>query len=191
MASIITSVEDFIWFFFKIPSHLRSGIMIKDIVDFILVPSALLLIFLTLAAEAFLPESMRKKWKALIALVFYLVIITQGFYVQFAIFAKNYIILFIILAFGLFVITRFVPMKYWKAATQVAAKYGEKKMDIKRLEDELKMKERERDRIQRFLEDARAAGRTRDIQIWELMLAELEREIDRLKLRIEEIKKFP
>jgi len=187
----MASFEEYIWSFFKIPSYLRSGIMINDIVNFILVPSALLLVFLTLAAEAFLPADMRNRWKALLALVFYLVIITQGFYASFAIFAVNYTILFIIFAFILFAITRFVPMKYWKAATQVTAKYGEKRMDIKRLEDELKMKEKERERIQRFLGEARAAGRTRDIQLWELMLAEVEREIDRLKLRIEELKKFP
>jgi membrane-bound ClpP family serine protease len=187
----MASVEDLIWLFFKIPSHLRSGIMINDIVNFILVPSALLLIFLTLAAEAFLPASMRTRWKALLALVFYLVIVTQGFYASFAIFAVNYTILFIIFAFILFAITRFVPMKYWKAATHVAAKYGEKTMDIRRLEDELRMKERERDRIQRFLEDARAAGRTRDIQIWELMLAEVEREIDRLRIRLRELRRYP
>ncbi len=184
-------IEEFVWQFFKIPSYLRSGIMINDIVNFILVPSALLIVFLTLAADAFLPKGMKERWKALIALVFYLVIVTQGLYAQFAIFAINYTILFIILAFGFFVITRFIPMKYWRAATKITAKYGEKSMDIKRLEDELRMKERERERIQRFLNEARAAGRTRDIQIWELMLAEVEREIDRLRLRIEELKKFP
>jgi len=184
-------VEEIIWAFFKIPDYLRTGVMINDIVNFILVPSALLLVFLTLAAEAFLPKGMKERWKALIALVFYLVIVTQGFYAQFAIFAVNYTILFIFFAFGLFVITRFIPMKYWKAGTQIAAKYGEKKTDIRRLEDELKMKEREMERIQRFLDDARKAGRTRDIQIWELMLAEVEREIDRLKIRIEELKRFP
>ncbi|MEM7826945.1 MAG: hypothetical protein QXQ40_01830 [Candidatus Aenigmatarchaeota archaeon] len=181
-------VEEMIWEFFRVPSIMRSGIFINDLVNLILLPSIVLLIFLSAAASAFLPADMRVRWKGLVALVLYMVIITQGFYAPFAAFAANYMILFLILAFGMFAITRFIPMKYWKAGTKIATKYGEKSQDIKRIQGELKVMRRERARLERNLARATAPE---ERHFWMIRIEEIQRDIDRLELRLKEIRKMP
>ena len=174
----------------RIKATAISGVFINDIVNLILLPSVVLLIFLVSAAEAFLGTG-KIKWKTLIALTFYLVIIVQGWYGPFAMFAANYILLFIIAAFTMFAITSFVPMKYWRAGMVVTTKYGEKAQDIKRLQNELDLKKKERTRTESYINQAQAAGRPEDVQMWTIMLHEISREIDRLEARLKEMKKLP
>lgn len=187
----IPPIEELVWGFFKVPTYVRTGIFIDDIVNFIILPSAVLIIFLISAAHVFIPSNIRDRWKTFIALVFYMVIITRGLYANFAIFFQGYVLIFIIFAFIFFAITRFIPMKYWGVGAKVAARYGEKQQDLKRLEHELDLKMKERARIQNYLEQAKASKRPADVQMWQIMLNEIEREIDRLKERIEQLKKMP
>lgn len=187
----ISSIEEFIWAFFKIPEYLRSGVFLNDIINFIILPSAILIIFLISAAHVFIPGMIREKWRTFIALVFYMVIVSQGIYTYFAIFFQGYVMIFIILAFLFFAITRFIPMKYWKFAAKVASKYGEKEQDLKRWQQELEIKMKEKERIKNYLNLAIAEGRKADVQIWQIQLNEIEREIDKLKTRIKELKKLP
>ncbi|MEM5826258.1 MAG: hypothetical protein QW480_01185 [Candidatus Aenigmatarchaeota archaeon] len=184
-------IEDFVWGFFKVPQYVRTGVFLNDLINFIILPSAVLIIFLISAAHVFIPGILRERWKTFIALVFYMVIVTQGIYAYFAIFFQGYVMIFIIFAFIFFAITRFIPMKYWEIGAKAAAKYGEKNQDIKRLEQELEIRMRERERVQGYLNQAREEGRRKDIQLWQIQLNEIEREIDRLKIRIEELKKKP
>ncbi|MEM5813392.1 MAG: hypothetical protein QXU71_03465, partial [Candidatus Aenigmatarchaeota archaeon] len=79
-------IEDFVWGFFKVPQYVRTGVFLNDLINFIILPSAVLIIFLISAAHVFIPGILRERWKTFIALVFYMVIVTQGIYAYFAIF---------------------------------------------------------------------------------------------------------
>ena len=187
----IPPIESLVWEFFKIPPTVSTGIFVDDLIYFIILPSVILLIFLLSAAEVITPRSMRSRWKGLIALVLYMVIVRSGLYTPFAVFIQGYIMIFIVLAFTMFAITRFIPMKYWKAATAVAAKYGEKQQDIRRLEDELRIRREERRRLEEYLQRAMAAGNQAEVAMWQVMINEIEREIDRLETRLREIRRNP
>lgn len=114
------AVEEMIWEFFRIDPMYVSGVFLNDIVNLIILPSVVLILFLDFAASLFMRGS-HQKWKLLLSLVFYLVIVLQGFYAPFAVFASSFAVLFLFLAFGLFFFTRFITKSEVGAIASVAS----------------------------------------------------------------------
>jgi|GEM_PF-5961851 len=184
------SVEQMIWEFFRISPTMLSGVFLNDIVNFILLPSVVLLVFLGMAADMFL-HNVGTKWKGLISMVFYLVIIVQGWYGPFAMFAKSYIILFLIAAGTLFFITRFAMPEHGERSGRAVGGIAGKALRLRKLYKEKKFCEDEIRKVNDILSELEKNKRYQDREDikdykrkkanYEMRLKEIELEIDRIK----------
>lgn len=143
------AVEELIFEFFQIPSSALTGVVVNDLINFILVPSIVLLVFLEFASSLFL-RNMEGNFKHLVSLAFFLIMVTQGFYGPFAIFAGSYMILFLIFALALFIVTRFLRPEHGfrvGAAVGEAAKSKPTVFEKQKLRIELKKQIKELEQI--------------------------------------------
>ena len=63
----------------QVPPEMVTGVFLKDLVNLILLPSIILLIFLYASAYSFIPGILgKKKWASLVGIAFYLLIVSQG-----------------------------------------------------------------------------------------------------------------
>lgn len=99
-------VEEAVWAFLRLSSPPVTGEFLPDIVNLIILPSIILIIFLDFATSLFLGG--HKNLKTLLTIALFMVIIIQGFYAMFATFASNFIMLFLMFAIVLFALTRFL-----------------------------------------------------------------------------------
>lgn len=91
----------------RIPAVMITGNFLKDIVNLIIFPSIVLIIFLNFVSTLFLRGH---SWmKNIFTMALFLVIVVNGWYGPFAAFASNYVILFLIVAGILFFVSRFLP----------------------------------------------------------------------------------
>jgi len=75
------------------PSNL-SGIFLNDVVNFLLLPTVVIVLLADMGAQAFVSD--RPGLRHLLSVAFYLMIIANGFYGPLALFVSNYIIVFFI-----------------------------------------------------------------------------------------------
>jgi predicted membrane protein len=191
------------WLFYeilRIPSEYITGIFLTDLINLILLPTIVLIIFLNAAAHLFL-SGYSKKWQGLVAVVFYLVIITQGWYGPIAIMVKNYVILFLIFAGILFFIGRFITPKQVEGIEEIGKGIGgplarakmirELQREKKYREEEIKRLEKEIARIKIKLSQTTDADK--EILKQELLRKEQEKslhmaEINRINWEIQKLK---
>lgn len=185
------AVEELIFEFFQIPPASLSGVFVNDLINFILVPSIVLLVFLEFASSLFL-RNLEGNFKHLISLAFFLVMVTQGLYGPFAIFAGSYMILFLIFAMALFIVTRFLRPEHsyrMGAAVGEAAKSKPTAFEKQKLRLELNKQIKELEQI--------VAERKRDMNspaLTDHEKAEIRRQIGQyqgeLNLRRSELRKL-
>ncbi len=161
----------------------------KLLIEYLLVPSVIMIIFLYIAATMFL-KSEHPKIKPLLAIVFYIVIVYTGFYGIFAAFVMPYLVLFLIGAFVLFVVTRFMPISDWLSLAKSARGFGEKTYDTKIIKDRIDVKEGE---IIRLKERKKAAEDKKDqeqMSIINALITEAEMELELYKKQLKRSEKI-
>ena len=160
-------VQEIICSLFKLGSACLSMPIDKLLIEYLLVPSVVLIIIIYLLSDWFLRES-GVKIKGLLSIVFYIVIIYSGLYGVFAQFAYSYVVLFIIFMGFIFIVGRFIkrehiPMMrktYESIKTSVAPKELEKEIerrlkDIKDLNRQIKEKKEIRQTLLNKIEEVR------------------------------------
>jgi hypothetical protein len=115
-----TGIEEIIFSFFQVPPTALSGVMVNDLVNYILLPSVVMLVFLDSAATLFVKH--HTSLKLLVELAFFLALVVQGLYAPFAVFAANYVIIFIIFAAAAFFASRFFGERGIKASEGLGVK---------------------------------------------------------------------
>lgn len=174
-------VEEAVWTFLRIDPSFISGIFINDIVNLIILPSIILIIFLDFVVCRFLRESTgRQNLGHILSVALFMVIIVQGWYGPFAMFAKSYIILFLMLAVILFVLNRIFSGGEESHAAEKVGGILEKHRIIRGIDDELDEK---RQRLRNLHNAFHAPGTDRDAQ------AEIARQIGDCKNKIAELEK--
>lgn len=151
----------------QIQPSVMTGIFLKDLLNFLILPTIVLLIFLDFAATKFLGG--RDKYKKILIAAFYLIIVTQGFYGPFATFAANYMVIFLILAGALFFVQKIFGGDSGKITSGLGERAGnfrkkrmeKERLDIKEkiLEDTIINIESEMNRVNEFIRDSRGEER--------------------------------
>jgi cell division protein FtsB len=150
------AIEEMIWEFLRIDPMYVSGVFLNDIINLVVVPTAVLLIFLEFAVELFARDN---KWiKHVLAFAFYALLIVQGYYAPFAVFVGNYVIIFLILAAAVFFTGRLITFR-GGVATAAGAKIvydslterNKRIRDVQRELDHLRKSERFKNDRLRYL----------------------------------------
>jgi hypothetical protein len=140
-------IQEFICTLFKLNDVVGIGScgglpMEKLLVEYLLVPSVLILIFIWFATNQFL-HGLDTKFSSILAIVFYIAIIYSGLYAVIAPIGYNLIIIFLIVSFAVFILSRFFDTRKFldnskaigEAVTSLKdAKGGNTKKKIKKLE---------------------------------------------------------
>ena len=186
----------------RIPPEAVTGVFLTDFINLILLPTIVLIIFLNAAAHLFL-SGYSKKWQTLVAVAFYLVIVTQGWYGSIAVAVKNYVILFLIFAGITFFIGRFITPKQVEGIEGMGRVVGghiEKIKMLRQLQKELQYREGEVKRLEREIVDLRrridnpaTPASEKDILKQEMLRKEQEKtlhvaEINKIKWEIRKLK---
>jgi len=171
----------------RIPAYMISGNLFQDLLYLIFLPSVVLLFFLHYVAANFVPET-KKKWRTLVSVAFYLLMIQLGWYGPFAAFAVNYMILFLVIAAFVFFVTRFIQPKESREIGAAIGKVVGRTRRIKDLEEEKRFYEAKLQEARAMYQQAISAQVPQAAQEWaaairsyEEKIREIERELKRLK----------
>ncbi len=118
------AIQDIVCSLFKLGASCSGMPLDELLVEFLLIPSVVMIIFLYVSVNMFL-RGEHPKIKPLLAITFYITIIYSGFYGTFAMFISSFLPLFIVGTFILFVATRFISPTQMKDLGGVASKASE------------------------------------------------------------------
>ncbi len=121
---------------FKLGADCSSMPLDELLVEFLLIPSVVMIIFLYVSVNMFL-RGEHPKIKPLLAITFYITIIYSGFYGTFAMFISSFLPLFIVGTFILFVATRFISPSQMKDLGGVASRISEWHYDRATIKDRI------------------------------------------------------
>jgi len=189
MATI--GIQEIICSLFKLGATCYTWPIDKLLVEYLLVPSVILIVFLFIITKAFLHNT-NLKIHALLAIVFYIAIVYTGIYGIIASFSFSFLILFLILGFGVFIITRVIRMEWITGVGKMAIKLGEKKYDIIILKDRKEVLEKEKEAIEELIEKEKKKDNPDDSKIksYELMVVQIQKEIDLIDKQIKRAEKL-
>lgn len=125
------------------PSAL-TGTFFNDFVNFILLPTVVILIFLNSAADYF---TNKKQYKAILSVTFLLVMIAEGFYAPFAMFVSNYIIIFLIISAVFFFGMRIFGARTQSSTLPKIEDMRKQRIDMRIIQDEVDFLYNELNRI--------------------------------------------
>jgi len=108
----------------------------KLLVEYLLIPSVVMIIFLYVSVNMFLRNE-HPKIKPLLAITFYITIIYSGYYGTFAMFISSFLPLFIVGTFILFVATRFISPSQMKDLGGITSKASEFIYDRSTIKDRI------------------------------------------------------
>jgi len=189
MATI--GIQEIICSLFKLGATCYTWPIDKLLVEYLLVPSVILIVFLFIITKAFLHNT-NLKIHALLAIVFYIAIVYTGIYGIIASFSFSFLILFLVLGFGVFIITRVIRMEWITGVGKMAIKLGEKKYDIIILKDRKEVLEKEKEAIEELIEKEKKKDNPDDSKIksYELMVVQIQKEIDLIDKQIKRAEKL-
>ncbi|RLJ00427.1 MAG: hypothetical protein DRP06_02030 [Candidatus Aenigmatarchaeota archaeon] len=133
------AIQDIVCSLFKLGASCSGMPLDTLLVEFLLIPSVVMIIFLYVSVNMFL-RGEHPKIKPLLAITFYITIIYSGFYGTFAMFISSFLPLFIAGTFILFVATRFISPSQMKNLGGVASKAGEFIYDRSTIKDRIMSK---------------------------------------------------
>jgi len=185
------SIQELICALFKLGATCPSWPMDKLLIEYLFVPSVILIICLVMIAEAFL-RGVNLKINFLLALTFYIAIVYTGLYATIASFSYSFLILFLIFGFGVFVVTRIIPIEFIKGAGAMARRLGEKRYDLMLLKDRKEVLENEKKRIEELIDEEKKKANPDDskIKAYELMVVQIQKEIDLIDKQIKRAEKL-
>ncbi|MCK4428745.1 MAG: hypothetical protein KAU95_00090 [Candidatus Aenigmarchaeota archaeon] len=146
-------IQSLVCSMFQLGATCQTMTQEKLLVEYLLVPSVIMIIFLYIATDSFL-KGKQTGIKSLLAIVFYIVVVYSGYYGPFAMFVMSYVQLFLIGMFVIFVITRFISISDLLHLGRSARRFGEEKYDTKLIADRIKVKEDEIKRLKNRLDKA-------------------------------------
>ena len=186
------AIQEIICALFKLGASCYSIPIDELLIEYLLVPSVILIIFLFMVVKSFLRD-INLKIDALLTVVSYIVIVYTGIYGTIASFSFSFLVLFLLIGFGVFIITRIIPIEWIVGVGKIARRLGEKQYDIIILKDRKEVLEREKDRINELIEDEKAKGEKMDqtkIEAYRSMRDQLDKEIDMLDKQIKRAEKL-
>ena len=162
---------------FKLGISCSSMPVDKLLIEYLLVPSVVFILFLYISVGILVRDG-HKKIKSLLVIVFYILIVYTGMYGMMAVIITNYIILFIFATFFLFIFSRFVPPSGMLQISKIASLLGEKKYDATILKDRIEVKKEEIKRLRARLEIAKNENDHKEMSILNALITEAEMERD-------------
>ncbi|MCK4730012.1 MAG: hypothetical protein KAT28_01715 [Candidatus Aenigmarchaeota archaeon] len=130
------AIQDIVCNLFKLGDTCYDMGMEELLVEFLLIPSVVMIIFLYVSVNMFL-RGEHPKIKPLLAITFYITIIYSGFYGTFAMFISSFLPLFIVGTFILFVATRFISPTQMKDLGGITSKASEFIYDRSTIKDRI------------------------------------------------------
>lgn len=129
-------IQEIVCSLFKLGASCINMPLDALLVEKLLVPSVVMIIFLYVSVNMFL-RGEHPKIKPLLAITFYITIIYSGFYGTFAMFISSFLPLFIVGTFILFVATRFISPTQMKDLGGIASKASEFLYDRSTIKDRI------------------------------------------------------
>lgn len=156
--------------------------MDKLLIEYIFVPSVLILILLYLVTNAFM-RGINLGIKGLVYMAFYILVIYSGWYGFLAPMLYNFAALFLILGIATFFVTRFISPSDMRGLGKFAVSMGERKYDLRVIRDRIIRKDEELKANQKIIDDLREQGRlsASDENMLRIIMNEVEREMKLLE----------
>ncbi|MCD6274936.1 MAG: hypothetical protein J7J15_02845 [Candidatus Aenigmarchaeota archaeon] len=146
------AVQEIICTLFKLGATCYSMPIDELLIEYLLVPSVILIIFLYIMTGSFL-KGIGLKIHALLAIVFYIVLIYTGIYGMIASFSMSYLSLFLLFGLAYFFFIRLIDWKKMRSISRYAGYFGERKYNLKYIDEEIALKEEEIKRLKKQKKD--------------------------------------
>ncbi|MGC9310759.1 MAG: hypothetical protein ACP5E4_03490 [Candidatus Aenigmatarchaeota archaeon] len=154
----------------------------KLLIEYILVPSVITIIFIYVATNMF-TRNLSLKINSVVSIMFYIVFVYSGIYGIIAPVMYNSIELFLIGALVLFFLTRVIAPTRMEDLGRGAMKLGERSYDRKVIHDRIHVKEKELDSLKDMINELKEKGllEDKDLSIIEMLMHETRIEMNILK----------
>ena len=129
-------IQEIVCSLFQLGASCLNMPLDKLLVEYLLIPSVVMIIFLYVSVNMFLRNE-HPKIKPLLAITFYITIIYSGYYGTFAMFISSFLPLFIVGTFILFVATRFISPSQMKDLGGITSKASEFIYDRSTIKDRI------------------------------------------------------
>ena len=130
------AIQEIVCSLFQLGASCLNMPLDKLLVEYLLIPSVVMIIFLYVSVNMFLRNE-HPKIKPLLAITFYITIIYSGYYGTFAMFISSFLPLFIVGTFILFVATRFISPSQMKDLGGITSKASEFIYDRSTIKDRI------------------------------------------------------
>ena len=136
------SIQELICALFKLGASCPSWPMDKLLIEYLFVPSVILILLLVIVTNAML-KGTNVKIDFLLSIAFYIIIIYSGWYGVVAPLLYNFSVLFLLGGMFFFIITRIISVEHLKALGKTGRVLGEKRFDVRLIADRIKIKRKE------------------------------------------------
>ena len=176
------SIQELICALFKLGATCPSWPMDKLLIEYLFVPSVILIILLAAVANLF-KRDWSIKIEFLLCLVFYTIIVYSGWYGIVAPLLYNFAALFLIGGIFLFLLTRIISPAEMMQIGKVARALGEKRYDVRLIMDRIRIKKDEIKDLMEMAKKYRDEGTINKNQyaILEMLAQEAKRELELLE----------
>jgi len=176
------SIQELICALFKLGATCPSWPMDKLLIEYLFVPSVILIILLAAVANLF-KRDWSIKIEFLLCLVFYTIIVYSGWYGVVAPLLYNFAALFLIGGIFLFLLTRIISPAEMMQIGKVARALGEKRYDVRLIMDRIRIKKDEIKDLMEMAKKYRDEGTINKNQyaILEMLAQEAKRELELLE----------
>ena len=177
------SIQELICALFKLGASCPSWPMDKLLIEYLFVPSVILIILLAAVANLFM-RGWSIKIEFLLCLVFYTIIVYSGWYGVVAPLLYNFAALFLIGGIFLFLLTRIISPAEMMQIGKVARALGEKRYDVRLIIDRIRIKRKEIEDLKKMAKEYADRGlidKKKHYPIIEMLALEAQRELDLLE----------
>ena len=177
------SIQELICALFKLGATCPSWPMDKLLIEYLFVPSVILIILLAAVANLF-KRDWSIKIEFLLCLVFYTIIVYSGWYGIVAPLLYNFAALFLIGGIFLFLLTRIISPAEMMQIGKVARALGEKRYDVRLIMDRIRIKRKEIEDLMKMAEEYAKKGLIdwkKQYPIIKMLAQEAQRELDILE----------
>jgi len=139
---VAMGIQEIICSLFKLGATCYSWPLDKLLVEYLLVPSVILILLLVIVTNALL-RGINIKIHGLLSIVFYIIIIYSGWYGVVAPLLYNFSVLFLLGGMIFFIITRVISVEHLRALGKTGRVLGEKRFDVRLIADRIRIKRKE------------------------------------------------
>jgi len=178
------AVQEIICTLFKLGATCYSMPIDKLLIEYLLVPSVILIILLLIVTNAFLKD-INIKLKGLLSITFYIIIVYSGWYGSVALLLYNFAVIFLGAGIVFFILTRIISPSKMKEIGKIGMAFGEKRYDVNLIYDRINKKKEEIKELEDMIKELDKKSEVKltetDKRVLNMIKFEVERELKLLE----------